>query len=87
MTKEVRIVFEPTDVISLRLRCDNCGVELVFSPATQRNIVNGHCPVCGNSRGNFERQERLLRALNDFHSDPKGESYVTVSLELDGDSL
>ena len=47
---EKRLVFEPRDIKSIRIRCerDDCEGEVIFPP----NTSTGHhllCPVCNNS--------------------------------------
>ena len=43
---EKRIVFEPRDVVKIRIQCGLCGGE--FSPPTVRALAED-CPLCGKS--------------------------------------
>ena len=90
MVKETRIVFEPKDIYRIRIGCNSCSVEMVFSP--RRSRIPDFCPGCCVPwvKGNLTEQTRrestffeFLYALREWLEDDHPP--VTIRLELDGD--
>jgi PHP family Zn ribbon phosphoesterase len=46
MTKESRILFELTDIISINFECQNCGGKIGFSPQNWKSVPC-KCSNCG----------------------------------------
>ena len=53
---EKRIVFEPRDILKVRIQCGLCGGE--FSPPSNNalSIPTGKCPLCGEEWGNLPKE-------------------------------
>ena len=75
---EKRIVFEPRDILKVRIQCGLCGGE--FSPPSNNalSIPTGKCPLCGAewgqlpkeyhaANGYVEEQRRLINLLGELN--------------------
>lgn len=79
---EKRIVFEPRDILKVRLVCGICGGE--FSPPTLRALTDS-CPLCGKSwerdlstshqaRDGYDKEVlRLLHLIDNLNSFSAGD--------------
>ena len=87
MVKEIRYIFDLTDVKALRLRCGHCGREAVQSIETTE--VPKTCPFCNDewevdlsqgSRGwNHALVANMQRILKEHPSK------MTIRFEIDGE--
>jgi hypothetical protein len=69
MVKEVRLLFEPRDLLGVRIECWTCHGVSIY-PAGDNDVVPDRCPMCQASWGeNRQEQEQLtylLRAVRYF---------------------
>ena len=85
MVKQTRIVFTLGDLLTIRLRCRECGGEV------SQHLDNGHlmperCPLCEGwwgATGSANAIQRALEAIRRLRRN--GELPVELLLEIDGD--
>ena len=81
MAKERRILLEPKDVLGIRVRCKDCGIEVTYTFDRQQALTD-RCQFCGaSSRGIWETTDELRRILGKLANQDDHE--MSVRLELD----
>ena len=84
MVKQTRHIFEISDILAFKLRCNTCKGEMASSLGDLVRIVV--CPLCGvtwDISGEPSPTRETLRALRELarQSDPSR----TIRFEIDGD--
>ena len=88
MVKETRLVFEPGDILNVRVTCDKCKGQMVY-PLVEGFPVPDTCPHCqtpfvlsaGIGRAVIHHTAALLTAIKFFAAN-KNESPVVIQLEI-----
>ena len=90
MVKEIRTIFDLSEIRAIRLHCNLCGGEAVQS--IEKTEVPKQCPLChqewekdypGMNRGSNWLLVSVLQRLVEAETE---RSQMTIRFEIDGDS-
>lgn len=79
MTKEARVVFEPQDILAVRVQCVECKNEVVLSRNWEGTFLP-NCPSCGKGWREADTFSKLISALKAIKKS-QGRA-ITVKLEI-----
>ena len=85
MVKEIRIVFEPSDIVSLRIVCVNCDGEIVY-PLTAAFKPAIQCPHCRSYLREPDAPDAFDHLRQWIQLSQTKESWYRVKLEIRDES-
>ena len=88
MVKETRIAYEPADIVSLLVICNQCGGELRIRLGKKDRMLEvcPHCEARLKETGSRSVAEEILRLLLLMRNPPMSENYALRLETIEKDS-
>ena len=91
MATMTRIMFDVSDIKTVRVHCVECPITVVLPPNASYDMLPRNCPNCGNQwESSFSDQRTpeshlLMRLEGLLTAKPRGKGGMTISFEVDSD--